>query len=240
MFQDFVVSNIKDSLTGDAFLHNQRINPKEEKLVDNLIALIDAQREQQGFLSIRELLELPGNRVLDPFSVLVSRDVSLGKNNIFYPNVILETQHGGKISIGRENIFYPGTLLLADSGNITIGNQNRFGDGGVRIKTTQPTETVTIRHQGRYLNGAQIIGNCRLGSGSQILGPITVENCTLMDGGSSAEPDPDRRAGVLKGFGRAQNITVHQGEVINGQGAFDPSQIERQVVYHPKPSPSAS
>lgn len=207
--------------------------------MDDLLALIDAQREQQGFMPVRELLETlgrHGNRVLDPFSVLVSRGVAVGHNNIFYPNVVIETQNDGQITIGDQNVFYPATLMLSNSGSIVISRSNLFGDGAIRIKTTQPTDLVTIGDHGRYMNGASILGKARLGSGSQILGPITVENCTLMDGGSYTEPDPDLRAGVLKGFGRARNLTVNQGEVINGHGTFDPIQIERQLVYHPRQS----
>jgi hypothetical protein len=89
------------------------------------------------------------------------------------------------------------------------------------------------------MSGANILGACVLESGTQVLGPITVENCTLMTGGSFKEADPDRRGGVLKGFGTARNLTVRQGEVINGQGTFDASAVERQIAYHPKVSPDS-
>ena len=206
--------------------------------MQDLLAQIDAQRERLGFMTVRELLDVhgSGNFIPDPFSVLVSHGVTIGSANILYPNVILETQHGGVISIGSENILYPGTLLLADQGVITIGDDNLLGDGGVRIKATLSTAAITIRSHGRYMNGANILGTCNLESGTQVLGPITVENCTLRAGGSFREPDPDLRGGVLKGSGVARALEVRQGEVINGIGVFETTKIERQTAYHAKPS----
>lgn len=202
--------------------------------MEDLLARIDAQRQRLGFMTVRELLDVYGadNFIPDPFSVLVSRGVTLGRGNRLYPDVVLETQHGGRIVIGSENSFYPGTLLLADPATITIGDHNRFGDGGVRLKATLP---ILVGSHGRYMSGANILSGCVLENGSQVLGAITVENCTLGAGGGFKEPDPDLRGGVLKGFGTARHLTVGQGEVINGAGRFDSDAIERQTAYHPKP-----
>jgi acetyltransferase-like isoleucine patch superfamily enzyme len=106
-------------------------------LPEALLAKIDAQRTSRGFMSVTELLEKLSsekNVVLDPFSVLVSRDVKIGNGNILYPNVIIETQNEGTISVGNNNVFFPGALLLANHGRIIIGDGNEFGDGGVSIK----------------------------------------------------------------------------------------------------------
>src|SRR5690606_31902967 len=121
-----------------------------------------------------------GNFIPDPFSVLVSYGVTLGRANMFYPNVVVERQNEGVISIGSENTFYPGTLLLANQGTIRIGDQNLFGDGGVRLKASLQSAPIVIGSHGRYMSGANILGACVLESGTQVLGPITVENCTLM------------------------------------------------------------
>lgn len=205
--------------------------------MDDLLTTIDNQRARLGFLPVAEMLKrlASGNNiVLDPFSVLVSEDVQIGSNNILYPNVILETKGGGSLVVGDNNIFYPGALLRADQGKIIIGDGNEFGDGGVRIKANMPDSVIEIGNNGRYMNGAEVMGKCRLGSGTQILGAITVQNCNLEEGDSYKEPNAETRGGLLKGFGVARNLIVRRGEVINGQGRFEQSMIEQQIAYHPK------
>lgn len=202
-----------------------------------IIERIDQQRRRLGFLTIAQLLDLDcGNVVFDPFSTLISEGVSLGTGNIFYPNVTLEARQGGTIAIGSDNTFNSATLLLADRGSIVIGSHNELGDGGLRIRANEPQAAITMGDDGRYSGGAAILGRNTLGSGSQVLGSITVQNCTLESGDSYKNDDPDRRAGVLKGFGIARSLVVKQGEVINGRGSFEQSQIQRQTVYHPKPA----
>jgi hypothetical protein len=206
-------------------------------LPEVLLAKIDAQRTSRGFMSVIQLLETLSseeNIVLDPFSILVSRDVRIGSGNIFYPNVIIEVHNAGTIAVGNNNIFFPGALLLADRGKIVIGDGNEFGDGGVSIKANMIESLIAIGNNGRYMHGPEIMGNCRLDSGTQIIGPIRVQNCNLGAGDSYKEPDPETRGGLLKGFGVARNLTVHQGEVINGQGNFEQSRVEQQSTYHPK------
>ena len=188
-------------------------------ILADIIGKIDFQRRQRGFLTISQLLDLNGeNVVLDPFSTLISESVVLGADNLFYPNVTIEARQGGTISIGSHNIFYSAASLLADGGTILVGSFNELGDGGLRIKANEPQATIMLGDGGRYMSGALITGRCTLASGSQVLGSITVQNCTLEAGGSYKDDDPDRRAGVLKGFGIARNLTVKQGEVINGRG----------------------
>jgi hypothetical protein len=205
--------------------------------VDALLATVDAQRTARGFMTISEVLALAGeahNTILDPFSILVSRTAKLGQGNVVYPNVIIEANQGGKISIGDGNIFFPGTLLLAAGGRIEVGDENQFGDGGVRVKTHLADSLIEIGSRGRYMSGAEISGTCHLGSGTQVLGAISVQNCRLGAGDSFKDPNPETRGGVLKGFGIARNLTVLQGQVINGQGTFEQNRIQQQIVYHPK------
>lgn len=66
---------------------------------------------------------------------------------------------------------------------------------------------------------------------------MIVESCTLGAGGSHAEPDPDRRAGVLKGAGPARHLTVPQGQVIAAWGPFQQEAMLKQSFFHPKPPP---
>ena len=61
-----------------------------------------------------------------------------------------------------------------------------------------------------------------------------MQKCRLGDGGSHAEPDPNRRGGVLKGAGVARGLHVPQGGVIQAFGIFDTASLRRQVEFHPK------
>jgi hypothetical protein len=199
-----------------------------------LIQKIDAHRRQRGFLSVATMLEVyDGSIFLDPLSILISEGVEIGQGNIIYPNVIIECRNQGAIFIGSSNLFYPGTLLLADQGKIIIGSDNEFGDGGLRIKANMPDSFISVGNEGRYMNGPEIMGKCVLGSGTQILGAITVQHCILAEGESYRNSNPDLRGGLLKGYGLARNLEVKQGEVINGHGSFEQTRIERQAGYHP-------
>jgi hypothetical protein len=201
-----------------------------------LIDMLNQQRISRGFYSLAELLELhmPANIIFDPFSTLISRTLELGSGNIFYPNVIIETQADGRITIGHQNTFFPNTLLRASSGHICIGSGNIFGEGGVSLVTSSPEAQLLIGDTGRYCLGAQISGSNHLGHGAQVLGAILVQGCELGDGASYTHSDPDQRGGVLKGAGLARNLRVGQGEVINGRFNFTQAAVERQRVYHPK------
>ncbi|MFA9376282.1 MAG: hypothetical protein ACERKZ_05950 [Lachnotalea sp.] len=64
------------------------------------------------------------------------------------------------------------------------------------------------------------MGSTYLGSGAQILGNITVQDCHLEGGVSFEEKPVNARGSVLKGFGIARKISLKKGEVINGNGIF--------------------
>lgn len=196
---------------------------------------IDQQRANKNFLTTMELVDTVGelNIILDT-SVLIGRNVVIGTNNTFYPGVVIEQQGNGKITIGDGNIFYPGTYILSTAGEIIIGDSNEFGPAGVTIKANMPDALIMVAGNGRYCDGVIIMGKTTLGMGSQILGNIAVQSCTLAGGGNFQEPDPDKRAAVLKGFGLARNVALEVGQVVNGSGDFANSPIERQSVYHPK------
>lgn len=201
-----------------------------------LIDVLNEQRASQGFYTLAELLGLRAraNVVFDPFSTLISRSVELGSGNTFYPNVLVESQNGGRITIGDHNTFLPGTLVRAGGGQIFIGSRNSIGEGGATLAASSPEALLVVGDAGRYCFGAQLSGSNRLGHGAQVLGAILVQACELGDGASYAHPDPDQRGGVLKGAGIARNLRVGQGEVINGRFDFALAPIQRQRAYHPK------
>ncbi|TYC68081.1 AraC family transcriptional regulator [Stappia sp. BW2] len=204
--------------------------------MSGLFASIDAARLACGFLTLSQMMEaLEGNHVLDPFSTLISAGVSAGKHNIFYPGVTLKALSGHKIILADDNCVHSGSHFEAATGNILIGSNNQFGEGGFTAKANRPGAEIRIGSHGRYLNNPALFGRCELGNGSQILGSITVDGCTLADGGSYEEDDPDLRAGLLKGSGIARNLTVARGMVIAGNGTFSADDLLPQSHFHPKP-----
>lgn len=200
-----------------------------------MASFLDLQRANKNFLTSAELSEVIGkhNTVLDT-SVLISKGALIGAGNTFYPGVVIEQQGDGTLTIGDGNVFYPGTYILSTGGTVSIGDNNEFGPAGVTVKANAPDVVITIGSNGRYCDGVSIMGKTTLGTGSQILGNITVQSCTLADGGTFQESDPDKRAAVLKGFGLARNIALEIGQVVNGVGNFADSPVERQSSYHPK------
>lgn len=176
------------------------------------------------------------NTVITTGSVFISEQVTVGENNTFYPGVVIECRDGATVRIGDGNTFYSGTFIFASAGEIIIGSGNEFGPAGCTVRANTPTARIVVGDGGRYSDGANIMGETTLGSGSQVLGNITVQNCQLAAGGTYREADPDERAAVLKGFGLARGITLEAGQVINGKGDFAAAPVEWQRAYHPKPA----
>ncbi|MCJ9751405.1 AraC family transcriptional regulator [Neorhizobium sp. BETTINA12A] len=197
---------------------------------------IDDVRRENGFLTIGEIggLVSKANIVFDPFSVLISRYVEIGTGNTFYPCVTILCAQDADLAIADGNTFHSNSLFEATAGKIVIGSSNQFGEGGFTAKANREGALISFGDNGRYINGCSVFGHSSLGSGSQIIGAIAVDSCSLEAGASYRDPEPDRRAALLKGFGPAKGLTVPVGAVINGKGSFLPEAIERQSNYHPK------
>lgn len=205
--------------------------------VNSWLEAMDDTRRAAGFLTVTEVIALRerDNVILDPFSVLIGRSITVGWRNYFYPGTVIECHSPGEILVGDENRFIGGCYLFADSARLVIGNGNEFGPGGCVVKANRSDAPIQIGHRGRYVNGPLILGGSHLGSGSQIIGPITVERCTLSAGGDHSTAHPDARGSVLKGCGLARDITLAQGDVINAHGDFSKSLPHRQSRNHPRP-----
>ncbi|MDR1827476.1 MAG: AraC family transcriptional regulator [Methylobacteriaceae bacterium] len=190
--------------------------PFIEEMDDAVFDYMNYQREQHGYMTIQEICELieNGNTIYDPFSVLISRRCKIGTNNYFFPSVSVFCAEEGDITIGNANIFYTNTLITAVNGPISIGSGNQFGEGGFVAKANRPGANITIGDNGRYLGGSSVYGESILGSGSQLLGPVSADSCHLEAGGSWRDSDPHERAGLLKGIGKAQDLLVPKGHVI--------------------------
>ncbi|HBS22322.1 MULTISPECIES: hypothetical protein [Thalassospira] len=200
-----------------------------------LIDLIDEQRSKLGYLSMSALMALSrtGNVILDPFSTLISIHAEIGHDNILHPAVRLDATLPATLEIGSRNMFYGNTMIDAQTGPITIGNGNLFGEGCVHVATSQPGAAITIGSDGRYRGSIQISGLSVLGDGSQILGSIIVRDVQLGAGGSFRHPNADERGAVLKGVGQGSGIILQTGQVIAGNGTLARENVRMQSFYHP-------
>lgn len=206
----------------------------------HLLDAIDGMRRNAGFLTLAETLALSesGNAVLDPFSTLISRHAEIGENNVIHPNVRLDCREGAALRVGSGNVLHSNTMMEATSGTITVGDGNLFGEGVVAIKANAPGAGIEIGDGGRYVGIVNVFGRVTLGSGSQILGTITLQGCTLAAGAPHSHPQPDARGAVLKGAGHARDIHLGQGLVIDGWGYFRAEDAVAQSTFHPAPAPS--
>ena len=200
----------------------------------SLDGYLDRVRREKGLLSIGEVAAISqsGNVIYDPWSVLISTRAIIGRGNTFFPGVYIFCIGAGTVEIGNDNCFHSNTLIEASTGAVRIGARNQFGEGGFTARANRRGASISIGDDGRYMNGAAVFGDTVLGSGSQLLGSITVDSCKLEAGGSYRERDPNRRAGLLKGTGVARNITVPIGQVIVGSGLFLAGDAQRQADLH--------
>lgn len=192
----------------------------------------------ESLLTVEEILDVVArdNVVLDPGSLIVSRGVTIGAGNLFHAAVSLLAEPPGDLRIGDGNVFETGTKIEASDGSISIGDRNQLGEGVVTIKANRPGARIVLEDDTRLVGIVGVYGDTRLGRGSQILGSVTALDCVLEPGGSHAEPDPDRRGGLLKGHGAARGLHVPQGRVIVGNGSFDAADLVTQSTFHPKPT----
>jgi len=196
----------------------------------------DAVRRSMGFLGLQETMALTQRQVLipDPGSVLVSPGVTLGRNVILWPNVILQIPGDGRIIIGAGTILFPGTRIVAPHGSVAIGVGAEIGEeGGFTIKA-ETGDRIEIGDGARLLGGGSLTRSNRIGRGAQILGPIRCQDCILGDGGTYRDPEPDERGAVLKGSGVARRINLPKGRVIQAFGLFAEAEVRPQSYFHPK------
>ncbi|MFF2118178.1 hypothetical protein [Kitasatospora sp. NPDC058184] len=196
---------------------------------------LDRIRHERGLLTPGELVLLAdrGVAVLDPFSVLVARRVTLSAETVLYPGATVECDADSDCAIGPGTVLYGGARIVATGGGrITVGRRARIGEGGAVVRAGAG-EAVELGDEVRIANGAELTGRCRLGTGAQVLGPISARAVELAAGRPYTHPDPDGRGGVLKGHGRARGTRVGVGEVVNGNGDFAAAPVERQRTYHP-------
>lgn len=197
---------------------------------------VDKYRILQNFYTVDEVINIiaKDNIVYDPYSLLISKNVKLGKKNVFYSNVIIKNDSSSVLIINDSNVFSSNVCIVAENGGeVNVGNNNFFDNGPISVKANINTSKIVFKDDGRYDGKINIYGICEFGSGSQILGNINIYNCKLKSGFSFRHPNPDERAGLIKGCGTAKDLIVPKGKVINGRNIFDQNKLENQSTYHP-------
>ncbi len=202
-------------------------------------ASTDSARRRLGFLGVGETAALSEHGVVipDPASTLVSPDVVLREGVVLWPGTILQTLGAGRLVIGAGTVLFPGTRIVADGGSISIRGGAEIGEEGGFTIRAMAGETTEVGDGARLLGGGSLTLSNRIGWGAQILGPIRCQSCSLGDGDTYRDPDPDQRGGVLKGSGVARGIIVPQGHVIQAFGLFAEAPLRAQSYFHPKPTP---
>jgi carbonic anhydrase/acetyltransferase-like protein (isoleucine patch superfamily) len=192
----------------------------------------DDVRRAAGFRTVAEVEALlPRVLVLDPGSVLIGIGVRVADGVVLYPGTVLETRGAGTIEIGSEARIGPGPVsVLADGGAVVIDGGAQLGPGAVTV-TTIPGADVSVGSGARVFGGASVEGPATIGAGAQVLGAVAVRDVVLEGGGTHAEPDPDRRAAVVKGTGRVHGVRLRVGEVVVAGAAS--AVVERQRAHHP-------
>ncbi|WP_412161176.1 hypothetical protein [Curtobacterium flaccumfaciens] len=205
---------------------------------DRTARALDIARRSAGFLTVHEATALaPDVRVLDPGSVLIGAGVSVRPGAVLYPSTTLETRDGGVISVASGARLGPGPVtIVASAATVHIGEGAELGPGPVTI--VADGSDVVIGGRARLTAGCLVEGPARIGAGAQVLGPVSVRDVELEDGGDHREPDPDHRGGVVKGTGPVRDVRVGLGEVVVGGVAHAGEasgrpRIERQRTYHP-------
>jgi len=205
---------------------------------DRTARALDIARRAAGFLTVNEVTALaPDVRVLDPGSVLIGAGVSVRPGAVLHPSTTLETRDGGVISVASGARLGPGPVtIVASAATVHIGAGAELGPGPVTVFADG--SDVVIGGRARLTAGCLVEGPARIGAGAQVLGPVSVRDVELEDGGDHREPDPDHRGGVVKGTGPVRGVRVGLGEVVVGGVAHAGEasgrpRIERQRTYHP-------
>lgn len=205
---------------------------------DRTAQALGIARRAAGFLTVHEVTALaPDVRVLDPGSVLIGAGVSVRPGAVLYPSTTLQTRDGGVISVASGARLGPGPVtIVASAATVHIGEGAELGPGPVTV--VADGSDVVIGGRARLTAGCLVEGPAWIGAGAQVLGPVSVRDVELEDGGDHREPDPDHRGGVVKGTGPVRGVRVGLGEVVVGGVAHAGEasgrpRIERQRTYHP-------
>lgn len=123
-----------------------------------------------------------------------TRNVSIGRNVLFYPGVYLETQDKAAIFIGDNVVLSRGVHIVARSG-ITIGEGTMIGEyTSIRDANHLRTEEISIRDAGHSAQPISIGREVWIGRGVTVLGGVIIEDKATV--GANAVVTRNVRAGT--------------------------------------------
>ncbi|OII12807.1 hypothetical protein BIU97_02355 [Curtobacterium sp. MCBA15_009] len=205
---------------------------------------LDEARRTAGFRTVAEVVALaPEVLVLDPASVLLGTGATVHPGVVLHPSTTLETRDGGTIVVETGARLGPGPVtVVAHGSHVRVGGGAELGPGPVTITAYRSEVTaasvdtvvdVAIGAAARLRGGCVVEAPADIGAGAQVLGSVSLRDAVLAAGGDHREPDPDRRAGVVKGTGRVHGVRIGVGEVAVVTGGSTPPEVERQRAHHP-------
>ncbi|MBB6142785.1 acetyltransferase-like isoleucine patch superfamily enzyme [Silvibacterium bohemicum] len=118
---------------------------------------------------------LPASVVLlGKISVFGTRNIEIGEDVLFYPDVHLETQEGAAIRIGNGCVISRGAHIVAMSG-VTIGAGTLIGEySGIRDANHVRSESASIRDAGHSAKPITIGNQVWIGRGVTVVGGVTI------------------------------------------------------------------
>lgn len=150
-------------------------------------------------------------KIRSKFSIKKNINVSVHSSVKIYPNVVMNTEYGGKISIGKNCELLYGALLMTYGGDITIGEccsinpySVLYGHGNLTIGNNVliaghcliiPSNhnfsdiTKPINRQGETRKGIIIEDNVWIGSGCRILDGVRIGQGAIIAAGAVVNKD---------------------------------------------------
>jgi acetyltransferase-like isoleucine patch superfamily enzyme len=119
--------------------------------------------------------QLPPSAVIEGrVHVYGTRNIRIGKNVLFYPDIHLETQGNAEIRIGENVVLSRGVHIVAMAG-ITIGPGTMIGEyTSIRDANHSRLEGVSIRDAGHVAKPVAIDNEVWIGRGVTVLGGLTI------------------------------------------------------------------
>jgi acetyltransferase-like isoleucine patch superfamily enzyme len=118
---------------------------------------------------------LPTSAVLlGRINVYGTRNIEIGEDVLFYPDIHLETQENAAIHIGSGCVISRGAHIVAMAG-VTIGPGTLIGEyAGIRDANHQRSENTSIREAGHTARPIHIGSQVWIGRGVTVLGGVTI------------------------------------------------------------------
>ena len=118
---------------------------------------------------------LPASAVLlGRVNVYGTRNIEIGEDVLFYPDIHLETQENATIRIGSGCVISRGAHIVAMAG-VIIGPGTLIGEyAGIRDANHQRSEDTSIREAGHTARPIHIGSQVWIGRGVTVVGGVTI------------------------------------------------------------------